>query len=862
MLRRMILLCEVSLFFFTSRAQLKENFQDGDFISSPLWTGNTNDWIVNASGQLQSASIVPNNTFYLSTTNSAAIQTEWNFLVRMAFNPSGANYVDVYLGASAGNLLSTTLTGYFIRIGNTQDEVSLYRKDINGITKLIDGADGILNTSDNTLRIRVIRNAAFTFILQRDAGNTGNFVTEGSFSDSTYQSSEFFGILVRQSTTSFFQKHFFDDIDIHPYQPDINPPSILSVTALSASVLDIHFSEPVDAVQASQISNYMVSDGVGHPISAQRDTANHSIAHLEFAGSFQNGFQHTITIHGISDEWGNIMQTSESVFSFYAAKQYDIVIDEIMADPSPPVGLPEAEYLELKNTCQHPINLSSWKIRVNASVVALTEQILQPDSFLILTSLSNAPLFQLPGRVIGISSFPSLDNDGAQVTLISKEGTVIHTVKYSSSWYANSIKQNGGWSLEMADAKQPCAGQPNWKVSINPSGGTPGSINSVNGTFSDHESPRLVRTFCSDSLTVVAYFNEIPDSISAVASHNYKLEPYAGNILPDYNMSSDAVILHLDVPLQKGITYHLSVNKVKDCTGNEIGSFNNAPVGLVETSGRFDIIINEILFHPKAGEYDYVEFFNRSHKIVDAGKLFISNRTSAGLLTPKKMSDLPFAFFPGDYIVLTEDSYSLQRSYFTKYPEKVMTITSMPSFPNDKGVVVVLNSNGDVLDELEYDEKWHFPLVSNPEGVSLERINIQDTSSGKNNWHSASSSAGFGTPTYKNSQSSDISSTSGRFDVLPKVFSPDNDGRDDFVALHYQMNERGYVANILIFDARGNQVRYFQKNALLGMSGLFMWDGLGESGKKLPSGYYIFMVELFNLQGKKMHWKFPVVLAR
>src|SRR4051794_9930398 len=99
MLRRMILLCEVSLFFFTSRAQLKENFQDGDFISSPLWTGNTNDWIVNASGQLQSASIVPNNTFYLSTTNSAAIQTEWNFLVRMAFNPSGANYVDVYLGA-------------------------------------------------------------------------------------------------------------------------------------------------------------------------------------------------------------------------------------------------------------------------------------------------------------------------------------------------------------------------------------------------------------------------------------------------------------------------------------------------------------------------------------------------------------------------------------------------------------------------------------------------------------------------------------------------------------------------------------------------------------------------------------------
>src|SRR3982750_1739216 len=99
MTRRMILLIGLCLFFSTSGAQLQENFQDGDFISSPPWSGNTNDWIVNTSGQLQSASIVPNNTFYLSTPTSPDIKTEWNFLIRMAFNPSGVNYVDVYLAA-------------------------------------------------------------------------------------------------------------------------------------------------------------------------------------------------------------------------------------------------------------------------------------------------------------------------------------------------------------------------------------------------------------------------------------------------------------------------------------------------------------------------------------------------------------------------------------------------------------------------------------------------------------------------------------------------------------------------------------------------------------------------------------------
>ena len=42
--------------------------------------------------------------------------------------------------------------------------------------------------------------------------------------------------------------------------------------------------------------------------------------------------------------------------------RYDIVIDEIMADPSPQVGLPSNEWIELNNTTTFPINLQGWKI--------------------------------------------------------------------------------------------------------------------------------------------------------------------------------------------------------------------------------------------------------------------------------------------------------------------------------------------------------------------------------------------------------------------------------------------------------------------------------------------------------------------
>lgn len=43
-------------------------------------------------------------------------------------------------------------------------------------------------------------------------------------------------------------------------------------------------------------------------------------------------------------------------------ERYSVLIHEIMADPSPIVGLPNAEYVELRNTSSQPIELFRWKI--------------------------------------------------------------------------------------------------------------------------------------------------------------------------------------------------------------------------------------------------------------------------------------------------------------------------------------------------------------------------------------------------------------------------------------------------------------------------------------------------------------------
>ena len=146
--------------------------------------------------------------------------------------------------------------------------------------------------------------------------------------------------------------------------------------------------------------------------------------------------------------------------------------------------------------------------------------------------------------------------------------------------------------------------------------------------------------------------------------------------------------------------------------------------------------------------------------------------------------------------------------------------------------------------------------------MALERIHPDKPTQDRSNWHSAASSAGYRTPTYKNSQYLIPENSLATINVQLKVFSPDQDGHDDVAMIQYQLTESGFVANVFIFDAAGRQVRHLVKNALLSPRGEWKWDGLDESGRQLPVGTYIIYTEVFNLQGKKQQFKNTITLAR
>ncbi|HEY0433522.1 MAG TPA: lamin tail domain-containing protein, partial [Chitinophagaceae bacterium] len=504
--------------------------------------------------------------------------------------------------------------------------------------------------------------------------------------------------------------------------------------------------------------------------------------------------------------------------------RYSVVISEFMADPSPPVGLPVYEWVEVRNRSGQIVNLDSWRLVTRSGASGpFPATTLSPDSCLIIGSFSAFNSLQAYGKVMSVSGFPSLSNDEGLIWLEDSGGNIIHAVQYSLKTYQSDIKQAGGWSLEMIDLSKPCIGSANWSASTDVKGGTPGAPNSINAHI--QQAPfHLLKAYAPDSMRIIAIFSDAVDSSSGEAAGAYQfragpLVQKASPVAPLFN----EVQLELDAPLRSQTLYQFKAAGVMSCTGTPVDE-NDIAIGLPSQVAAKDLVINEILVNPAPNAFDYVELFNRGKKIVDAASLALSLRNGAGSLESiTRLSDSSFPILPAGFALITKDLASLKRNYHVADPENVVEVSGLPSFPDDAGDIVLSDLQGTVIDEVKYSDSWQFPLLVNAEGVSLERLNADAGSSDPENWHSASSGAGYGTPGYVNSQAQHTGNT-GVFSVRPEVFSPDNDGRDDIATVTYQLHE-AMMGTIVIFDRAGKIARTLVNNRLLGPSGTCTWDG-------------------------------------
>jgi len=824
--------------------QVTDDFSDGDFLNNPSWGGSASDFMVNSNEEVQLNNTIA-STSYLSTPHNLSTldDQEWRIWTKQSFSPSSGNNGRIYLTSDNADL-SAAQNGYYIQLGESgsTDALRLFKMEAGSSSVLCSGTDGQIASSFE-VRIKVNRSSAGDWTLYADLTGGETYTFQGSANDGSSLIGSHFGF-IDVYTLSNATKFYYDDIYIGDQVVDTNPPVMQQVNILDATSIDVLFDESLDNVSAELNSNYEIQPSVVIN-SAVLDGTNPSLVHLTLVSPLQNGGSYTLFSNNIEDVSGNTAGSQSLSFDYLIGETPspgDLIVSEIFADPSPIIGLPDAEFIEIYNTSNKIFDLSNWQLNDASSSGTISSAWILPDSYLILTSTSNVDSFAV-STAIPVTSFPSLNNSGDDVVLVDPNGTQIDKVSYTDDWYNDEIKKSGGYSLELINPNDPCSDQSNWSASNSTTGGTPGAQNSIYDNTPDTEAPFIIQSVSLPPNFLEIYFSEGMDSTSLMAALISTSPVLTVQSIFVASTSASSMIVEFIENIQTGELYSINIQNAQDCWMNS--QTMTSTFSMPETAEVGDVIINEFVSNPYTGGQDWVEIYNNSSKYIDLIHWQFANYDNDTISNFKEISE-HYILYPDDYVVVGEDSSFVIENYPSSVSGKFL-INDLPTYTNDSSSIYLLN-NFQLMDKVSYEPDWHFSLLDDTDGISLERIDPNNASNESFNWHSAAENIGFGTPGRKNSQYLPAV-YNGSFSFTNEVFSPDSDGFEDVLQVSYEMNEEGLLGQVHIYDDKGRIIRILFSNELLGSSGSFTWDGTRDDGTKASIGVYVMLFEAFSTDG-------------
>ncbi len=461
MKKTLIFLCFFIPFCVFSQNTLdwNDDFSDANFTENPTWSGMTENFVVNAENQLQSNASATSRS-YLSTPSEVFEEAVWEFWVRINYTTSSSNYAMVYIISDRADI-SGEVNGYYVQIGNTSDEISLYRQQGNTRTKIIDGADKSIDTNPVIVNIRVTRSKDGTFTLFRKRQsevaelNDADFVQEGdTVIDNRVKGSKYFGVLFSNSSTTG-KDYLFDNISVKGDKfLDIIPPEWTDVQIVASNQLLLTFSEAVSLSDAV----FQVDNGMGNPVNITSMQDGISVR-LSFANDFEKGKIYTVDALNIKDLAGNpLTNTQKQIGIMEAAEEGDLIINELLFDH------PEnaAEYFEVYNKSDKILDLNrsffatrntAGKFTVNNFFPKLSY--LLPGQYLALTSepelVREAYAAPQDANIQKAERWSALNNSSAAFligNIIDADTLILDEVRYDAKWHHTMIKNPKGVSLE------------------------------------------------------------------------------------------------------------------------------------------------------------------------------------------------------------------------------------------------------------------------------------------------------------------------------------------------------------------------------------------------------------------------------
>ncbi len=861
-----------------AQTSLEENFSDGNFSENPSWIGESAKFAVFDNRlQLYDQEAASSNTAVLCLPAPTSLDdsTSWTFWIKLDFAPSSSNHAKVFLMASEANL-TQPLQGYYLKIGGisgTGDALELYRQDGENHSLLLQGSPDSLGQQPALARVKVTRNREGLWRLYTDYEGGTNWLFEGQTIDTTYARGDYFGWLCQYTSTR--NEHFFlDDILITPLYQDTTPPVLLQVEPQSSDSLLLIFDEKLEEVSATHLANYQLSPDIGQPTAAFLDEQDERIVHLLLSQPMKHLHMYSLSAKDIQDGTGNTAAEQIRHFTYYnwpQAQACELLITEIMADPTPPVALPAAEYLELYNNSSSPIQLEQYSLIIGNIDKILPPHLLQPDSFLILCKPEDKEALSVYGNVLPIPDMPKLTNTGTRIEVHNKNRESLHQLTYETSWYADKDKDDGGWSLEMINPAACCRGKENWKASDDLRGGSPGQKNANFLAQADTASAKLLSAYPLSRQLLRLEFDKTLSESSATQLEHYLIEPSLSidSIWLEEPGSKDLLLL-LHTEMQDETLYTLQIQDgLTDCLNYPLQKGQKAHFGWPQMPLAGELVINELLYEPQTGGKDFVELYNTSDKVFDLSRLLLANpyansNPTQALTATKRL------LLPGEIVALSPDPEDLLARYTVPQPQLLLK-SPLPTFSPPEGEVTLFyqTEQGELieLERFPYNDQWHNPLLSDTRGISLERLSPSLPANEAGNWSSAATSAGGATPTGENSQRLSFAERQtpkkqkSLFYLEYSFFSPDGDGYQDLLPIRYNIQQTGAWANLLIFDVQGRLCKQLALMLPLGTKGTLLWAGEDDAGQLLPPGTYIAWIECIFADGTVEQHKISCSLA-
>lgn len=519
-------------FAFLCEAQINEQFSDGDFTKNPTWTGTTQNFYVNRNLNLQSCATATSKS-YLFTPSEAFANAVWECKMRIDYPTSASNYAIFYLTSDRNDNIDDC-NAYYVQVGGTNDEISLYLQQGTKKTKIIQGLKKRIEMDVVNVHVKVTRDRRGNFALYSKLADERDFYLEGLVQNNIIREAFYTGLMY-SNTSKTGECYLFDDIFVNGEKVyDTENPEWISTEIIFADALQLIFSEAMDFSNAFYEIENFAGEIVDEIINDDKCGIN-----LYFDREFEEDITYKLHIENMTDLAGNPLEKTTQNFGIIDTSEPlehgDILISEIMFEQP----LNSFEYIELYNASDKTIDASQIVFTtrkadgtLNTGNSICEKYLFPPDTYLAVSEDAEAVKFHHncpPESNVINTKWGSLNNTGSCIVITDKTKTIISDeVCYKSAWHHNLIADPKGVALERTSFLLPSNESATWhSASSDTNYGTPGYKNSQYREINQNEREIWIEpeAFSPDNdgfddVCIIYYKTDAPGYIANVTIFN------------------------------------------------------------------------------------------------------------------------------------------------------------------------------------------------------------------------------------------------------------------------------------------------------------------------------------------------------